>query len=116
MKAADKPIPNGETLRQAAQKILAVRKLRSSFLPREMFGEPAWEILLRLYSARDAAGHSAQQLEANLEAPASTTRRWLRYLEHEGFITRGVGDHRARDEVELTQKARHALDVVLQEF
>ena len=115
MKAADKPMPNGETLRQAAQKILAVRKLRSSYLPREILGEPAWEILLRLYTARDEADHSAQQLEANSGAPASTTRRWLRYLEQEGLITRGAGDHRARDQVELTEKARHALDVVLQE-
>lgn len=114
MKAADKPMHNGATLRQAAQKILAIRKRRSSFLPREILGEPAWEILLWLYTARDAAGHTAQQLEANAGAPASTTRRWLRYLEQEGLITRGVGDRRAGDQVQLTGKARHALDVLLQ--
>lgn len=114
MKAADKPTHNGETLRQAAQKILTIRKLRSLLLPREILGEPAWEILLWLYTARDASGHTAQQLEANSGAPASTTRRWLRYLEQEGLITRGVGDHRALDQVQLTAKARHALDVVLQ--
>jgi DNA-binding IclR family transcriptional regulator len=58
-------------------------------LPPELFGEPAWDILLDLHAAA-ARGLAVSVSNACLaaDAPASTALRWLQHLQAEGLVER----------------------------
>jgi hypothetical protein len=43
----------GQTLRAVAERLLAERRKRDEFFPAALFGEPAWDLLLALFIARD---------------------------------------------------------------
>lgn len=91
-----------------ARQILDERERRQWFFPQEAFGEPAWEILLLLYSSEEKE-QSLQALCNGILTPLSTANRWITYLENEGLITKvefGGGNPRIR----LTAKACRALD------
>lgn len=75
-----------------------------------MFGEPGWDILLILYTEEDARRQTISHL-ATACSPMSTGLRWLDYLESQQWICRRPHPTDARvDFVELTDKARNALD------
>ena len=42
--------PSDQSLRKAAARLAAARKQRSRVLPADLLGEPAWDILLELFS------------------------------------------------------------------
>ena len=77
-----------------AKAITDFRHARSKILSSEMFGEPAWELLLELFVA-DAGGHRLTGVEVSQRcniAP-SVLSRWLRYLSKSGLIIGdGTGD------------------------
>ena len=43
----------GQTLRAVAERLLAERRKRDEYFPAALFGEPAWDLLLALFVARD---------------------------------------------------------------
>lgn len=43
----------GQTLRAVAERLYAERRKREEFFPATLFGEPAWDLLLTLFIARE---------------------------------------------------------------
>jgi hypothetical protein len=77
-----------------AEAISNFRHARSRILPAEMFGEPAWDVLLELFVA-DAEGRrlTGVQVSQRCNISPSVLSRWLRYLSKSGLIIGdGTGD------------------------
>lgn len=72
-----------------AAEIYRHRRLRGRYFPQQLFGEPAWDILLDLYVSA-ARGLSVSISHACLaaDAPPTTAHRWLQALEAEGLVER----------------------------
>jgi len=101
-----------------ARNVVAERKRRSEFLPKPIFGEPGWDILLALYIA-EASGptQSVSSVSNLIDKPLTTTIRWLDYLERERLIVRARHPLDSRVLLlELTDKARQLLDRYLATF
>lgn len=65
------------------------RGLRHRFLDPELFGEPAWDILLDLYSANLAQKRVAVGSVCIASGvPATTAIRWLKVMETKGLVRR----------------------------
>jgi DNA-binding MarR family transcriptional regulator len=78
-----------DMLLSRAKRHLRERQLRSQFFKRTAFGEPAWDILLILYISEFAGRRlRLRTLADRIEAPLSTTQRWIGYLEKERFVGR----------------------------
>jgi hypothetical protein len=75
-----------------ADRLLAERRRRDALFPNGLFGEPAWDLLLAMFLARDK-GKPMILCKAYRAAGVSDTtgRRLLDRMEAEGLITR----HRA---------------------
>jgi hypothetical protein len=72
----------------AAAQIIARRRARHAhFGAQDIFGEPAWDILLDLY-VRQSGGEQISLKSAcvNAGVPANTALRWLHALELEGLL------------------------------
>ena len=69
--------------------LVKARRNRASYLPAELFAEPAWDILLNLFQC-DLAHEQVAVASAcdAAAAPASTALRWLRTLEQQGLVLR----------------------------
>ncbi|MBB4611755.1 MarR family transcriptional regulator [Novosphingobium taihuense] len=84
---------------QYAKEIYAFRRKRSNWLPQDLFGEPAWDILLELFVMR-MQGKSARVKNACIASgvPATTALRWINVLERKGLISSSADsvDHRVR--------------------
>lgn len=96
-----------------ARKTYALRRKRSAIFGNpDLFGEPAWDILLDLYIAQ-AEGKSVSVSSACIgsAAPATTGLRWLGVLADEGLILREAdpADQR-RVLVRLTGAGRAAME------
>lgn len=74
------------------------RRQRRRYFSAELFGEPAWDILLDLFQAR-LEGKMITVTSACIAAdvPLTTALRWLGVLEQEGLVerNRNVKDHRS---------------------
>jgi DNA-binding MarR family transcriptional regulator len=106
--------PGDRALVQLAKKILVARQLRLQVFPAGMFCEPAWDILLSLYSQPSGGYRSISTLAECANAAVGTTIRWVKYLEEEGLLTREVnGGDRNGELVHLTDKAFRALQFYL---
>lgn len=94
-----------------ARRHLAERRKRIGIFGVSMFGEPAWDILLVLYTEGGRQRQTVGTL-ANLAGHAPTTAiRWLDYLETQGFARREAHPVDRRSWfIELTDKAYRALD------
>ena len=95
-----------------ARGIIRARTQRAKFLPPSLFAEPAWDILLELYSAEIAQRRMTvtQACEA-AKVPATTALRWIRTLESSHLIRRHADplDGR-RSFVALTEKGVEAME------
>lgn len=104
-----------ELLISRARMVLGARRIREQYFHRDLFGEPAWEILLALYIAEDSgARFTTSKLAEWLEAPLSTVVRWVRTLEENSLV--GRSDHPTDRRVvfiRLLEKGRQALDAYL---
>ena len=74
---------------EAAKWLYDERRRREQFLPAELFGEPAWDVLLILYWAR----HSQRRLNvssvcASAGVPSTTALRHVEHLCRSGLIVR----------------------------
>ena len=76
-------------LRRAAERILAKRRLRTHYFEDEMFGEPAFDLLLDLF-AQDLAGRDTYTTSAAVAsgAPLTTALRQIAMLVDRDWIVR----------------------------
>lgn len=68
---------------------LKARRLREEMFGPEMFADPAWDILLDLYTA-EAKGQNVQTSSLAIAArvPHSTAIRWAKIMTRSGFLVR----------------------------
>lgn len=96
-----------------ARKAYALRRKRVNLFGNpDLFGEPAWDILLDLYiAAGEGKNVSVSSACIGSAAPATTGLRWLGVLADEGLIVRenDAEDHR-RVLVRLTPPGQAAMD------
>jgi len=108
--------PNGPTRKQLCQlacQIYDARRARNRVLGSDLFGEPAWDILLALYCC-PARGEALTVTSLSLaaEIKPTTGHRWQEYLTEKGLIKRGPsrdGDAR-RVHVALTKDGRDLME------
>jgi hypothetical protein len=99
-------------LAQARQAYSLRRKRAAIFGNPELFGEPAWDILLDLYIAHaDGKPVSVSSACIGSAAPPTTGLRWLGVLAEEGLVARenDADDHR-RVLVRLTHAGISAME------
>lgn len=103
--------PNEQEIRRYSR----IRASRSKFFGRDLFSDPAWDILLDLY-AEHLAGRRVTVSSACIgsQAPQTTALRWLTVLEERGLIARepDAKDGR-RIFISLTDKAIQAMESFL---
>lgn len=87
---------------ELASAIIDFRRVRLEVLPREFFGEPAWEMLLELFLA-DAKGLrlTGRQVSERWGITEGVMSRWLMHLGQAGFIV-GDGTGNLADELTLS--------------
>ena len=103
-----------EQLALRAREILALRQKRAELFGPSMFGEPAWEMLLHLYSMAGAARQSMSRLAQLSGTSKATALRWIDYLLDRGLISRQPHPTDLRTAfVELTDKGREKLEAYL---
>jgi DNA-binding MarR family transcriptional regulator len=101
-----------EVLLSRAKKHFRDRQLRRQYFSRGIFGEPAWDTLLVLYLSEFSGRRlTIGRLVDWIEAPLSTTQRWIAYLEKERLVAKeGHPDDRRMSYVRLLDKGRIVLD------
>jgi DNA-binding MarR family transcriptional regulator len=109
------PAPERQRLLAKAQLVLSSRRAREQYFDRDLFGEPAWDILLALYVTEDAgARFTVSKLAECIGTPLSTAVRWVNALEEKSLIGRiGHPTDRRIMFVQLLDKGRSALDSYL---
>jgi DNA-binding MarR family transcriptional regulator len=88
------------------------RRRRPGIFGRDMFGEPAWDMLLVLY-IQDASGprQTVGSLIKYSGTSASSAKRWIASLSERGFVKRVPHPTDARTWfVELTDKGRQCVN------
>ncbi|MEO0062687.1 MAG: hypothetical protein RLZZ08_1247 [Pseudomonadota bacterium] len=92
------PLPDPRLVRQ----ILRQRQLRARFFDRELFADPAWDILLDLTAARvEHVRVSITSLCIASGVPPTTALRWITQMTHAGLLQR-VEDECDRRRVFIT--------------
>lgn len=87
--------------------ILAARRGREETFGRELFADPAWDLLLELYAAELGARLMLfPDLVRSLDMPASTTARWICVLVQRRWLTWCGGDD---DPIELSREGASAM-------
>lgn len=100
----------GDKLAAVARAVLEARKARSSFMPDDLFGEPAWDMLLDLYVAeKESKQISISSACIAAGGSATTALRWLSRLEKLNLVERREDKvDRRRIFVQITPRA-HAV-------
>ena len=96
---------------KAVRAVIAERRLRDRFLDSDLFGEPAWDMLLDLYAARlEHQRVSVSSLCIAAAVPSTTALRWLRTLTESGLVVRRADPHdKRRVFIELGEPAARGL-------
>jgi len=104
-----------DCLREHARQIRHSRDLRAKSFDHNMFGEPAWDILLVLYTIDgDRRRLNIRELSKLASLALTTALRWLDFLEQRGLITRKANPFDQRMVyAELSEKGRAAMDEYL---
>ena len=67
--------------------VIMARRGREAIFGKDLFSDPAWDILLELYAAYLAGREtSVSELAASIGTPPSTTTRWASALQAQGFV------------------------------
>lgn len=86
-----------KNLFDVAVAIQAVRRRRDTLFGRDLFGEPAWDILLDLYVAEHSGRALALSTVGALAGvPQTTAFRWMSQLAERGYIVRRADPNDAR--------------------
>lgn len=90
---------------------LDARRARARFLPIDLFGEPAWDLLLDLFIAgEEGKGVSITSACIASGVPSTTALRWIGVLEERGLIARVPDPEDGRRiYVSLTELSRNAM-------
>lgn len=98
---------------QIASAILSFRRYRSRALSPDIFGEPAWDLLLEVFVA-DAEGTpmTARIAAERSETPPSVMSRWLKHLSAKQLVI-DDGDGNLDDELTLSGAGMAAIESVL---
>ncbi len=73
----------------AALQLYGIRRERYQFFNNDLFGEPAWDILLILYWAElEQVKLTVSNVCEGAQVPPTTALRWIANLESEGMILR----------------------------
>lgn len=74
---------------KTARAMLRERRLRAEMFDAELFGEPAWDILLDLFAAHEEYKEvSVSSLCIAAAVPSSTALRWIKALTDKGLLLR----------------------------
>lgn len=74
---------------EAVREVLKARDLRNKFFNSDLFADPAWDILLKLYRTRlEHSRISVSALCLAAEGPSTTNLRWIHKLERRGLVVR----------------------------
>lgn len=105
----------GTTLRDMAERLYSERRLRDEHFPQPLFGEPAWDLLLALFVAREEGRElSLAEAYAAARVKPGAGRGLLRRMEKEGLVSVvGTGPRRNRRSVRLTGEAVERLAAYL---
>lgn len=117
-KPAPRPVGRSQEMGvQLAQRLFEERQLRNEFLQTsELFGEPAWDILLYIFlSQSKGKGAKVESLAVASRLPVTLAIRWLERLEYEEMIFA----YRDEDEtgeifLRLTQETSSSISKYLQ--
>ena len=87
--AALRPDPGAAVDSARVQGAIRERRLRSKFFDAALFADPAWDMLLDLFSAElSKARVPASSLCAAAEVPPTTALRWIRAMTAQGLFVR----------------------------
>ncbi|KAA9012302.1 MarR family transcriptional regulator [Sphingobium limneticum] len=91
--------------------LLRARRIRSDFLPGDLFADPAWDMMLDLLAARlEHERVSVSSLCIAAAVPPTTALRWIRTLTDKGLVERQADPHDGRRVfIALAQEATDAL-------
>jgi DNA-binding MarR family transcriptional regulator len=105
--ATDLPPLSAETVRS----VIRARRLRARYFAEELFGDPAWDMLLDLLQAEIAQLRvPVSSLCIAAAVPATTALRWLKTMVSQGLFVRRADPHDGRRVfVELAPDASQAL-------
>jgi DNA-binding transcriptional ArsR family regulator len=107
VRAARPPLPDPRLVRR----IIRQRQLRARFFDGELFGDPAWDMLLDLTAARvEHTRVSVTSLCIASGVPPTTALRWISQMTEAGLLTRVEDDtDRRRAFITLTDRAVDAM-------
>jgi DNA-binding MarR family transcriptional regulator len=72
-----------------AERVYKLRRLRSKYFPEGLFADPAWDILLLLYSLEQGGKRiSISAVCASAGVPVTTGHRWIERLIEAGLVER----------------------------
>jgi hypothetical protein len=111
--AATRPARPARSRLALARKAYALRRKRANIFGNpDLFGEPAWDILLDLYiAAGEGKNVSVSSACIGSAAPATTGLRWLSVLTAEGLLVReNDAEDQRRVLVRLTPFGAAAMD------
>jgi DNA-binding MarR family transcriptional regulator len=93
------------------KEILRARRRREKVFGDDLFGEPAWDILLELFAAEQAQQRLSVSSVCYVSAvPATTALRWIKRLEDEGWLERRCDPLDARRYwIELSPRASETM-------
>lgn len=107
---------NSLMLARRARSIQLFRRERTKFLPPDLVGEPAWDMLLELFCQFfDGAAVSTKSLTIASGVPQTTALRFIERLEADGLLARRQSSTDRRVTlVKLTKEGVHAVGKALQ--
>ena len=100
------------------REIIKSRRCRDSIFGADLFGEPAWDLLLELYLAQQQQMRTSVSDACRASAsPATTGLRWIRILEEQGWVKRESDPLDARRMwVSLTDRATEVMQNYLEQL
>lgn len=101
----------GTPLVDVARQLAEQRRSRKVFMSAALFHEPAWDLLLMLFIAHeDGRTLGCKDLVAMVDAPVTTSQRWIDQLVHMRMLTRETDDgDRRRVHLGLSEKGQQAM-------
>jgi hypothetical protein len=109
--ALEQSMPPRRKLGELARCIYRSRRSRDRILPNELFGEPAWDLMLDLF-ASECEGRRISVTSACIAAsvPPTTGLRWISVLITFGLVARDEDPaDRRRAYIDLTPRGRSAM-------